>query len=291
LKITVTGGSGKFGQWMVRELLAHGHEVTIFDNARAPNLGQTCSLHGDIEDLGQVVGALAGADAAIHLAAIPTHDIKTNEVTFRTNVMGTFNVLEAAWRLGIKRLVTMSSEAVLGWAPGSWEREQTPEYLPIDENHRCQPQDCYGLSKQVGEAIAQSYTAKCGMETVLIRAPWIITPDELQELARSGGRTPTTFATYHYVDVRDLAEACRLAVEHPLTGHHVLFVGSGESSVSEPLCSLLPKLMPAIGGKASLLTEARSSVSIARAKQLLGWSPRWSWRTLASQAPVTDGQA
>jgi nucleoside-diphosphate-sugar epimerase len=279
LKIVVTGGCGKLGRWTVAELVARSHHVTVFDRLPASDNEAARHLIGDVEDLGQVFGALAGADAVIHLAAIYSHGITTNEVTFRTNVIGAFNVHEAAWRLGIKRVVTLSSEAVLGWAPGSWEREHVPQYLPIDEDHPCRPQDCYGLSKLATEAIARSYTDKCGMETVLLRAPWIVSPQQLLELRRSNGRKPGRFALYHYVDVRDLALACRLAAELPLEGSSILFVGSGDSLVAEPLCSLYPRLLPAIGNKAQALTGSQSAVSIERAKDVLGWSPRHFWRT------------
>jgi nucleoside-diphosphate-sugar epimerase len=253
--------------------------VTVFDRIPASNIGSVRQLAGDVEDLGQVFGAAAGADAVIHLAAIYSHSITTNEVTFRTNVMGAFNVHEAAFRLGIKRVVTLSSEAVLGWAPGSWEREHVPEYLPIDEDHPCRPQDCYGLSKLATEALARSYRDKCGMETVLIRAPWIVSPEQLADLQRSNGREPDGFALYHYIDARDLALACCLAIERPLEGSHPLFVGSGDSLVTEPLCSLYPRVLPAIGDKARMLTGTQAPVSIARARTVLGWSPQHFWRS------------
>lgn len=284
MKVVVTGGAGKLGRWVVQELLSREngspHEVTVFDRTRGSLNDQVRFLPGDIQDLGQVYGALAGADAVIHLAGIPTHSVAPNEVIFRTNAIGTFNVHEAAWRLGIRRVVSSSSEAVLGWAPGAWEREAVPDYLPIDEEHPLRPQDAYGLSKQVSEAIATSYTEKCGMETVLLRPPWIVSPEELHGLAQSGGVKPNRFAMFHYVDVRDLAEACRLAIERPLAGSHVLFAGSGESCVGEPLCSLYPRLLPAIGDKARALTGKSAAVSVARARQVLGWSARRSWRNL-----------
>ena len=277
MKIVVTGGAGKLGRWLVRDMTAALHSVTVFDKVRGTEAADRI-LTGDIENLSQVSDAFAGADAVIHLAGIPTHGIVADDVTFRINVMGTFNVHEAARKRGIRRVVSLSSEAVLGWAPGSWEREHVPAYLPIDENHPCAPQDCYGLSKQVVEDIARSFTARCGMETVLIRAPWVVAPEELEQLARSGGRTPGGFALYHYVDARDLARACRLAVERPLHGTHTIYVGSGESSVAEPLSSLLPRLMPSIGDKAQALHGKRAAVSIEKAKRLLDWEPRHSWR-------------
>ena len=280
MKIVVTGGAGKLGRWVVRDLTSAQHAVTIFDKVRSAEAADRI-LTGDIENLSEVSEAFDGADAVIHLAGIPTHGVVADDVTFRINVMGTFNVHEAARRRGIRRVVSLSSEAVLGWAPGSWEREHVPAYLPIDENHPCAPQDCYGLSKQVVEDIARSFTAKCGMETVLIRAPWIVSPEELEQLAKSGGRTPSRFALYHYVDARDLAQACRLAAERPLQGTHTIYVGSGESSVAEPLSSLLPRLMPSIGDKAQALQDRRAAVSIEKAKRLLDWEPRYSWRSLS----------
>ena len=277
MKVVVTGGAGKLGRWVVRDLTSAGHAVTIFDkvyDAEAADRTQT----GDIENLSEVSAAFVGADAIIHLAGIPTHGVVADDVTFRINVMGTFNVHEAARQHGIGRVVSLSSEAVLGWAPGSWEREHVPAYLPIDENHPCAPQDCYGLSKQVMEDIARSFSARCGMVTVLIRAPWLVSPEELEQLIKSGGRTPGRFALYHYVDARDLARACRLAAERPLLGSHTIYVGSGESTVFEPLSSLLPRLMPSIGDKAQALQDRRAAVSIDKAKHLLGWEPRYSWR-------------
>ena len=283
MRVVVTGGSGKAGRPLVEELASDDagrsrHEVLVFDRAPIPERRGVRYLAGDVEDLGQVHGALADADAVIHLAGIHTHGIAANEKTFRVNAMGTFNVHEAAWRLGIRRVVTMSSEAVLGWAPGSWEREHVPAYLPLDEDHPVGAQDAYGLSKVACEAIARSYTAKCGMVTVVLRPPWIVSPEELDGLRDTGGVTPARFGLYHYIDSRDLAAACRAAIERPLAGSHTLFVGSEETTVAEPLCSLYPRLMPALGDKAESLTGARGPVSTERARMLLDWAPTRSWR-------------
>ena len=270
MRILVTGSAGKLGQWVVRELKSHQHQIVTFD--RVPG-GEAVDreVTGDIENLEAVADAAAGVDAVLHLAGIRTHGLVPDNDTFRINVMGAFNVHEAARRAGIPRVVSMSSEAVLGWAPGAWQREHLPDYLPIDEDHPCRPQDCYGLSKVVLEAVGRSFTDSCGMTTVFIRAPWLASPQELAEVARNNGRPIKEFGLYHYVDVRDAAEACRLAVEVELAGTHALFVGSGESSVSIPLAELLPKLAPAIGDRAAKLTGSRGAVSIERARKLMGW--------------------
>ncbi len=283
MRVLVTGSAGKLGQWAVRELKTHHHHVTGFDRARPAEAGGA-ALIGDVEQLEAVAAACEGADAVLHLAGIPTHGRAPDDVTFRVNVMGAFNVHEAARRAGVSRVVSMSSEAVLGWAPGSWHRAHLPDYLPIDEDHPCRPQDCYGLSKLALEAVGRSFTDRCGMTTVFIRAPWVVSPEELDELARADGRRADTFALFHYIDVRDLAEACRLALEVDLAGSHALFVGAGESTVPIPLAELYPRLAPAIGERAAALTGCRAPVSIERARRLLGWSPRRSWRSRAAAA-------
>jgi nucleoside-diphosphate-sugar epimerase len=282
MKIVVTGGLGKIGQWVVRELTGEtgsgaSHEVTVFDRVKGPEQAPVHYITGEIEDLGQVFGVLAGADAVIHLAAVHRQAITTNDVTFRTNVQGTFNVHEAAWRLGIRRVVSTSSASVLGW--DYRERDFPPEYLPIDEEHPVSPQDSYGLSKQVGEAIARSYTNKCSMETVVLRPPGVLAPEQLEEMRASSGRPPGRFFLSAYVDVRDLARAYRLAVEAPLSGHHVLFIAADDSSSSEPLSEIAPKMMAGIGDMAKGLTGTTPGLSTARAKQVLGWKPEYSWRS------------
>ena len=286
MKIVVTGGLGKAGRWIVRELTAGNngravHNVLVFDRTTEPNRDHVCHLAGDIRDQGQVFEAVADSDAVIHLAGVPRYGVATNEETVRTNVMGAFNVHEAAWRLRVSRVITLSSEAVLGWAPGAWVRETAPDYLPLDENHPLRPQDSYGVSKQAVEVIARSYSEKSELTTVILRPPRVVAPEELQSLRQSEGVRPTRFALFNYIDARDLADVCRLAVERPLKGCHIMFAASGDSLVKEPLSTLYPKLMPAIGDKAQALTEGCSSVSLKKIKDVLGWSPRYSWRTTA----------
>jgi nucleoside-diphosphate-sugar epimerase len=281
MRVAVTGGVGKLGEWVVRELRDASagrapHDVVVLDRMAGPEQEGVRYVVGDVTDLGQVMGTVAGADAIIHLAAIRRWGIAPNEVTFGTNVMGTFNVHEAAWHLGIRRVVSASSEAVLGW--DYREREFPPDYLPIDEAHPVRPQDAYGLSKEAGEAIARSYTAKCGMVTVMLRPPWIVAPDEMEALRRNGGRQPTRFVPFNYVDVRDLAAAFRLAIERPLEGHHTLFIMSDDSVIAEPLATAMPRWLPATADMARSFTGSQPSVSNARAKALLGWQPRHSWR-------------
>jgi nucleoside-diphosphate-sugar epimerase len=283
MKIVVTGGLGKLGTWVVRDLVAgsgdrDAHEVTVFDRVAAhPDraVPGVRYVTGDIEDLGQVVGVLAGADAAAHLAAVRNPRFTTNDVTYRTNVIGTFNVHEAAYRLGVCRVVSAGSQDILGW--GYRQRDFEPDYLPVDEDHPVRPQDAYGVSKEAGEAIARAYARK-GLETIVLRPNRVMTPDELHLLRDDGGTRPDRFLLYSYVDVRDCAAAFRLALERPIPSGTVLFIVADDTASAEPLAEALPRYLPAVTEMARHLTGTRAAISNARAKQVLGWQPRYSWR-------------
>ena len=275
MKILVTGGLGKVGQSVVDELLQGSHEVTVLDRLPGPRDGGVKHLMGEIQDLGQVMEAAAGTDAIVHLAAIHNPNVAPTGVVFETNVNGTFNVHHAAYRLGIPRVVSTSSNAAVGWAYS--DGAFMPDYLPIDEEHPCRPIDVYGLSKQIGETIAHSYSRK-GVDTVVIRPSGVVTPEALEEIRRTGGREPEGWREYSYIDVRDLAVAFRLAVERPVPSGTVMFVVADDSTVAEPLCDLLPRINPAIGDRARPLACTESVFTNARAKEILGWKPLHSWR-------------
>jgi nucleoside-diphosphate-sugar epimerase len=276
MKVLITGGAGKVGQWVVRELLnSKDYEITVLDRTPGPERGAVKYLVGDVQDLGQVMEAIAGAEAVIHLAAIHNPNIATTTVTYQTNVVGTFNVHHAAFRLGVKRVVSASSNAIVGWSYG--ERFM-PDYLPIDEDHPVRPEDVYGLSKEIGETIARSYTRK-GLETVMLRPSGVVSPDELDQMKKDGGRRPTGFHAYSYIDARDLAVAFRLAVERSIPSGSVFFVVADDSTVAEPLCELYPRVMPSIGDKAHRLTGSQGAYSNSAAKESLGWQPVHSWRS------------
>src|SRR5688572_7361346 len=134
-KIVVTGGSGKAGRAVVRDLLAHGYDVLNVDVV--PSREPTAQfVKADLTDLGQTFEVLHGADAVVHLAAIPAPGLSTDAVTFDVNMMSTYNIFSAGTQLGLQRIVWASSETTLGLP---FDREQ-PAYAPIDEDHPLYPE-------------------------------------------------------------------------------------------------------------------------------------------------------
>src|SRR3954451_8109130 len=161
MRVVVTGGSGRIGRWVVRELLSRGHEVTIFD--KVPPTEQPSGVRyklGECEDLGAVYDVLRGHDAVIHLAAIPSNQVHPYPTVFRTNTIATYHVGEAAGRLGLRKMVAASSINAIGITMA--ERQFNPQYLPIDEEHPRLPQDAYSLTKLLDEEILAALHRRTG---------------------------------------------------------------------------------------------------------------------------------
>ena len=173
-RVIVTGGSGKIGGWILKELLDHGHEVLNVD--LAPAAETRCrTLIADLTDAGQAYGAIGAftgidelqpslrpepVDVLVHFAAIPRILLVPDAEVFRVNTLSTYNVIEAAVRLGIGKVVYASSEATYGVVFADGHRD--PGYFPVDEDHPTVPMDAYGLSKVVNERTAAAFHARTG---------------------------------------------------------------------------------------------------------------------------------
>jgi nucleoside-diphosphate-sugar epimerase len=292
VNLVVTGGMGVLGREVVRELLAPrtdgtAHQVTVFDHRLGPVPRGVRTVVGSHRDLTMLRNAVAGADAILHLSARHVAEGENPADVYRDNVVGVFNVHEAARIQGVRRVVHWSSVAALGWS--GLNDGFMPDYLPIDEDHPLRATDAYGLSKAAGEDIAHSFTAKHGIETLALRHVYTVTPRMGFDLWRTGGKRHRRWIHYAYVDVRDAAVAARLAVEVDAPGHTALYVTADDSCAPAPLSDLLAELRPGIAAKAAMLTGTRSAISNARAKALLGWTPHHTWRTpppLASRASI-----
>ena len=281
MRIVVTGGAGRIGRWVVRELLSRQHEITIYDRiapSEQPD-GVEYKL-GDCEDLGGVYDVLRGHEAVIHLAAIPSNRVHPYPTVFRTNVVSTYNVGEAAGRLGLRKLVAASSINALGITMA--ERPFDPVYLPIDEEHPRLPQDAYSLTKLIDEEILGALHRRTGLQTIAIRPPLMLYGDPAAERASVQERLDhperSARVLWVYCDVRDLATGFRLAVEDETIGNETFFITANDALAREPLAKLLPRHFPGTENLASGLTGTSPAVTSAKAKRLLGYQPRHSWR-------------
>ena len=284
MKLLVTGGAGMIGGYVVAELARAGHEVVSFDQTQpAERVPGVRYRIGDHEDLGQVVELCPGMDAVVHLSAIPAPRTYPNATVFRTNVMGTFNVHEAAVIAGVPFVVSTSSQSAYGFA---WQhRPFLPYYLPLDEKHPDLSQDAYGLSKMVGEEIAHGFHRRCDLRVCSIRPPWVVRPDHYESHVGPVLKTPKEWNVFFaYVDVRDLAVAYRMVLEAPpdKVQDEVFNIVADDALAVEPLAELLPRLEPALKEMAAGLTGRQSGISAERIKQKLGWRPRHSWRDVIS---------
>jgi nucleoside-diphosphate-sugar epimerase len=278
MRILVTGGSGRLGQFVLAELIANGHEAINADRRPGPPDGPAASyVETDLGNVGAVAGVLASCDGVIHLGAIPGPYGNADEVVFGNNTASTYAVLQAAHLLGIRRAVIASSCSAYGMA---WTRHPfPPRFAPLDETHPLLVADPYGLSKEVDERTAEMFHRRNGMQVIALRFQWVALPVELDALARQGGVDPATSANnlWSYVDARDAASACRLALEADGLGFEAMNITAADTLCTAPTEDLIARHLPD--------TEVRdpiegfgSGFSIKRAEELIGWVPEYSWR-------------
>ena len=276
MKILVTGGSGSVGKYFVDELLAHNHNVGVLDVV--PPKQKVPFYKVDVLLLSDVEHALRGYDAVIHAAGIPHPLEDSSERVFHLNVNGTFNVLEAAARNGIKKVVFTSSESTLGFA--FMTNRIAPEYIPIDELHPTRPQDPYGLSKVIGEQICRTYSAKFGIRTICLREPWIWVPEE--PMVPFYKTLVTEYDNWYknlwaYAHVFDVAQAHRLAIEKNLESlHEVFFITAKNNWTEIDSRALLSKHFPESINISEKFSGAQSILSHEKAMRLLGYTPKYS---------------
>lgn len=279
-RVIVTGGSGKAGRAVVRELLEHGYEVLNVDLvAPATESAMAPFLRVDLTRYGEAVEALAGAWAVVHLAAIPAPGRFTPERTFRENVASTFNVFQAAALHRVARVVWASSETTLGLP---FDRVQ-PKVAPIDESHFPYPETSYAMSKVVGETLAAQFTRWSGISFVGLRISNIMEPPH--DYARIAAAQNDPFARkwnlWGYVDARDVAQACRLGLEAPVRGSENMIIAAADTCMGLTNSELLAKVFPAC--QLAPGTSANESLlSIAKARRLLGYAPKHSWRAMTA---------
>jgi nucleoside-diphosphate-sugar epimerase len=277
--VAVTGGLGRIGRAVLAELAATGYETLCVDVG--PVRGQGPGYRrADLRELWQVLDALDGVDAVVHLAGVGVPESHTNhpllaeQATFAANTVSTYNVLRAAAAVGATRVVWASSETVLG-APFV---VQAPAYLPLDDDHPTCPETSYALSKAVGEDLARHFTRASGLSVVGLRFSVVMDEGDYPLLRRYWqdpgiGR----WNLWSYVDLRDVAWSCRLALEADVQGAAAVLIAAADTLMTHPTADLLKATMPEVPVKRRL-GRYESLINSEQARHLLRYDPRYSWR-------------
>ncbi|WP_226037190.1 NAD-dependent epimerase/dehydratase family protein [Aquibacillus saliphilus] len=275
-KVVITGGSGLLGPSVIEEFLQHGYDVLNVDQ-KIPENPLCETIIADLNNLGEVYDVLTGADAVVHLAAIPRAYMFPADVTFRNNAMSTYNILEAAGTLGIKKAVITSSESSYGIVFS--KRDLKPQYVPVDEDHPRFPEDSYGLSKIVNEQTAEMINNRTGMQVVSLRVGNVIAPHMYKNFP-GFIHEPEERKTimWSYIDARDAASAYRLSVEKDNLGVVALNVGADNSSMDIKSRDLMAQVYPDVTDFRETLSGYETLFSNKKAKEVLGWQPVHNWR-------------
>lgn len=285
--IIVTGGSGKVGRACVKDLMEHGYKVASIDMVRPAGLSNPPKptdvnfTRADITDFGEVMAAFSGINTRVeeavtgivHLGAIASPGEAADHVIFEVNTVSTYNVFEAARRLGIRNVVWASSETVYGIPyPGG------PSYVPVDEEIEL-PQWSYSLSKLMGEKMAEQF-ARWDTQTKIVglRFSNVQEPQDYANFpAYQKDPRSRHFNLWTYIDARDAAQAIRLSLESKLTGAHVFGIANSDGVMTQTNDELLDEVFPGTKRKRPLEPH-ESLISIEKAQRMLGYKPQYDWR-------------
>lgn len=276
MKVVITGATGLLGKDVVKHFVDAGYDVLGVD-IRKPDEVIAPYRVADLNNLGECYSVLKGADALIHLSAIPNAVTAASDVTFRNNVTSTYNILEAADTLGIKKAVTASSECTYGIVFS--ETGLNPKYIPIDESHPTLPEDCYGLGKILEEQTAQAIHRRNGMQIVALRIGNVISPEMYKNFPSfiddPNERWPILWS---YIDSRDIANACQLALEKDNLGFKVLNIMADDTSMNVKSDALMKHKFPNVADIRSDISAYQSLYSNQLIKEVLGWKQQHFWR-------------
>ena len=277
--VAVTGATGKTGRVVVAGLLEHGIDVLAVDVAAGPADRERMAalgaplLRADLTDYGQAVDALSGVDAVVHLANIPAPGLVPAARTLTTNTAMNDNVFLAAAHNKLSRVVWASSETTLGLP-----FDVPPRYAPVDEDHYPYPTSTYALSKVLGETAAGHIAQWSGIPFVGLRLSNVHTEDDYR-LVPGYQDDPhlRKWNLWGYVDARDVAEACRLALTAEVTGAHSFVIAAADTIMDRPSAELLAEVFPGVALTRGIGTY-ETLLGIGRAREVLGYVPRYSWR-------------
>jgi nucleoside-diphosphate-sugar epimerase len=290
MRILFTGGSGKAGRHAVTYLIEQGHRVLNVDRVPLAIEGLENRI-ADVTDAGQMFDVMASYagynelesgtgvpkfDAVVHFAAVPKLLMTSDNECYRVNTLGTYNVIDAAVKFGIQKIIFASSATTYGVCFADGERK--PDYLPIDEEHPVVPEDSYAMSKVVNEVTARSFQRRSGVDIYGLRINNVIEPHEYQLNFPSYLAEPSVCRRniFAYIDARDLGHMVHQCLLTDGLGFEIFNVSNDDHSVKENTEQLIDTYYQ--GVPASKMGLDETFYSNKKAKRLLGYSPKHSWR-------------
>lgn len=279
-RVLVTGGSGKLGKAVLKDLVANGYSVLNLDQA-LPREAPCPTVRVDLADFGQVLGAMLGVDehggpfdAVVHLAAIPAPGQFANARTFGNNVPSSYNVFEAARQAGIKTVVFASSETVLGLP-----FDNPPPYVPVDEEYFPRPETAYSLGKLLDETMAAQFCRwDPSLKMVGLRFSNVMDVEDYKAFpAFDADPRKRKWNLWGYIDARDGAQAVRRGIEAEFKGFEAFIIANADTVMRRDNASLIAEVFPGVPVKGHLSTNG-TLLSIEKAKRLLDYHPQHSWK-------------
>ncbi|QFP78391.1 NAD(P)-dependent oxidoreductase [Deinococcus sp. AJ005] len=291
--MVLTGAAGRAGRTALKHLLEYGHEVIAVDTQPIPKPegefpgSLRAVLRADLTDLGQTLEVMHGAGSVVHLANIPAPDLQAPHHTFVQNVTMNHSVFTAATMLGLERVVWASSETTLGLP-----FDVPPHYAPVDEVHYPHPESSYALSKVVTETMAEDFARHSGIPFVALRFSNILGPEEYRRFPELAWPDPHArkWNLWGYIDERDAALACRLALSAPLQGASSFIIAAADTVMPQPSRTLMEQVFPGVPLRESL-KDFETLLSIDHARDKLGFEPQHRWRdTLGEDGAANQGE-
>jgi nucleoside-diphosphate-sugar epimerase len=289
VKVVITGASGLIGRHLAADLDAHGHVVVRVDRVLPAGSAESF-VAADMTDVAQLERAMQGAHAVAHLARVPFpyasdgYDMATrtwrkpdhagDAEKFSLNLAITYNALAAARAAGVRKMVIGSSFAVYGLYYPS--RPLMPEYLPIDEAHPRRPDDAYGLTKLIGEQLADASVSSSAMQIASLRFPGVSREDPRTIAARQSNPMARGIGgLWTYVDARDAATACRLGLEADFGRHEAFNICAPTTFMKTPTDELVQRYVADVPRVTKGLPDNWAGYDASKAERLLGFKARY----------------
>lgn len=278
MRILVTGAAGHIGGFVTEELLTAGHQVVVTDLLAVDEPRAERVHTGDLQDPDLVRKAMDGAEAVVHLGAIPHPNVADPSALFAHNCHTAYRVFEEAGRAGVRRVVAASSMAAVGlaWSPVP----ASPLYVPLDEGHPSLVRDPYGLSKTVLEEVAHTAHRRWGTDVVCMRFPFTGVGERLTRQLAACAADPATqrHDLWGWLHTLDAVTAIRLALEQDVRGSHVVNVTAADTTSPLPSAELMARHHPGVPLRTQVPGHGTLFDTTA-CTDLLGFVPRRTWRT------------